>query len=160
MCSVATAFKNAKQYKKHYSKEEIREMTEAFRKRVVIIEEKKRKQELDSKIAKKQKESIRTENVEISKMTIFLMKILDFESSRRSKISKFRVENWFEGKKNCGWRKKVVEKTLRKPLWTEKWGRVLLNMLPARYFEAVWPSHLLAKREVQRTNFEERSAKS
>ena len=54
------------------------------------------------RLPRSKKESIRTENIEISKMTTLSMKMLDFDGSGGSKISKFRVQNWFGGKKNRG----------------------------------------------------------
>ena len=39
------------------------------------------------------------ENVEVSKMTTISMKMLDFEGSGGSKITKFRVQNGLDSKK-------------------------------------------------------------
>ena len=53
MVSVSSAFKKSKQHSKQYTKEEIKAMTDGFRKRVEMIEERKKKEDLESKIAKK-----------------------------------------------------------------------------------------------------------
>ena len=52
------------------------------------------------RLPRSKKEGIRTENVEISKMTTLSMKMLDFEGSGGSKYGQFRVQNGFESKKS------------------------------------------------------------
>ena len=106
------------------------------------------------------KEQFEDRSPKTSKSTTFSIEKLVFARSKGTKFEEIWCKNVMESVKNSNRCKKVVAKELRKAFWSEKSGRVTLAMLQGGYFGAGLPPHLLSKREVQRTKFEERSAKS
>ena len=91
-------------------------------------------------------------------MTISNEKLV-FARSKGTKFEEIWCKNVMESVEISNRCKKVVAKELRKAFETENSRRVRSPMLRSGYFGAGLPPHLLSKREVQRTKFEERSAK-